>query len=67
MEYPFSPVGGNEGKELTVCRYRQIDSLKTICPGDLFEGFLDLPIDDHPGAGSKISARPEITDLCRKT
>ena len=41
--------------------------LKSICPGDLFEGILDLPIDDHPGTGSVISARPEITDLCRKT
>ena len=52
---------------MTVCRNRQIDCLKSIRSGDLFEGFLDLPIDDHPGAGLKISARPEITDPCRKT
>ena len=64
---PVFPVGGNEGKKLPVFRDRQIDCLKSICPGDLFKGFLDLPIDDHPGTGSVISARPEITDLCRKT
>ena len=34
---PVFPVGGNEGKKLTVCRDCQIDCLEVICSGDLFK------------------------------